>query len=179
LGLSYKSAFVLLHKLREAMAEEMKGRTVGSEGKEAEVGGGYFGSYSNPPMSKHIGVIALPRNQSGKRKVREVVVTPFLQFSESQASSFICAHIAKGTFVHADEAASWDNLHDRFEVKRINHREAYSLDGACTSMAEEYFSRLRRDEIGIRHHIGGAYLLGTRKSRHGGRTTAASRMAIR
>jgi hypothetical protein len=33
LGLSYKSAFVLPHKLREAMAEEMKGRVVGGEGK--------------------------------------------------------------------------------------------------------------------------------------------------
>jgi len=29
LHLSYKSAFVLLHKLREAMAEEMRGRVVG------------------------------------------------------------------------------------------------------------------------------------------------------
>jgi hypothetical protein len=27
LGLSYKACFVLLHKLREAIAEEMKGRT--------------------------------------------------------------------------------------------------------------------------------------------------------
>jgi hypothetical protein len=34
---------VLLYKLREAMAEEMKGRVVGGEGKEAEVDGGYFG----------------------------------------------------------------------------------------------------------------------------------------
>ncbi|WP_375413975.1 hypothetical protein [uncultured Bradyrhizobium sp.] len=34
-GLSYKSAFVLLHELREAMAEEMKGRVVGGEGKVA------------------------------------------------------------------------------------------------------------------------------------------------
>src|SRR5712664_4187477 len=33
LHLSYKSAFVLLHKLREAMAEEMRGRVVGGEGK--------------------------------------------------------------------------------------------------------------------------------------------------
>ena len=31
LGLSYKAAFVLLHKLREAMAEEMKGRKLGGE----------------------------------------------------------------------------------------------------------------------------------------------------
>jgi transposase-like protein len=36
LGLSYKTAFVLLHKCREAMAEEMKGRVVGGEGKVAE-----------------------------------------------------------------------------------------------------------------------------------------------
>src|SRR5271155_5788057 len=33
LGVSYKAAFVLCHKLREAMAEELKGRTVGGEGK--------------------------------------------------------------------------------------------------------------------------------------------------
>jgi hypothetical protein len=79
--------------------------------------------------------------------------------SESQASAFIRARIAKGTVVHADEAASWDNLHERFEVKRINHQEAYSLDGASTNWAEEYFSRLRRAEIGIHHHIAGAYLL--------------------
>jgi hypothetical protein len=66
--------------------------------------------------------------------------------------------------VHADEAASWDNLHERFEVKRINHQEAYSLDGACTNMAEEYFSRLRRAEIGIHHHIAGSYLLRAQES---------------
>jgi hypothetical protein len=34
-------------------------------------------------------------------------------------------------------------------MKRINHPEAYSLDGACTNYAEEYFSRLRRAEVGI------------------------------
>jgi type II secretory pathway pseudopilin PulG len=41
----------------------------------------------------------------------------------------------------------------------LNHQEAYSQDGACTNWAEEYFSRLRRAEIGIHHHIAGAYLL--------------------
>ena len=66
--------------------------------------------------------------------------------------------LPKGTVVHADEAASWDNLHERFEVKRINHQEAHSLDGACTDMAEEYLSRLRRAEIGIHHPIAGAHL---------------------
>jgi hypothetical protein len=44
------------------------------------------------------------------------------------------------------------------EMKRINHQEAYSLDGACTNYAEEFFSRLRRAEIDIYHHIAGRVL---------------------
>jgi hypothetical protein len=44
-------------------------------------------------------------------------------------------------------------------MKRINHQEAYSLDGACTNWAEEFFSRMRRGEIGHHHHIAGPYLL--------------------
>jgi hypothetical protein len=63
------------------------------------------------------------------------------------------------TVVHVGEAASWDNPHERFQIKRINHPEAYSLDGACADMAEKYFSRLRRVAVGIHPHIAGAYLL--------------------
>jgi ISXO2-like transposase domain/Predicted 3'-5' exonuclease related to the exonuclease domain of PolB len=166
LGLSYKSAFVLLHKLREAMAEEMKGRVVGGEGKQAEIDGGYFGGYVKPANQKeHRRDRRYAHNQNGKRKVVVIVrerggnSVPAVFGTESAAASFIRARIAKGTLVHADEAASWDGLHKRFEMKRINHQEAYSLDGACTNMAEEYFSRLRRAEIGIHHHIAGAYLL--------------------
>ena len=99
--------------------------------------------------------------------------------SESQAASFIRARIAKGTVVHADEAASWDNLHERFEVKRINHQEAYSLDGACTNMAEGHFSRLRRAEIGIHHHIAGAYLLRYAQESSWREITDGSPMGIR
>src|SRR5205085_73447 len=153
LCVSYKCAFVLLHKLREAMAEELRGRTIGGEGKVAEVDGGYFGGYVKPAnLVENRRDRRLRRNQSGKRQVVVIVrerggnSVPAVFKSESQAASFIRARIAKGTVVNADEAASWDNLHERFEVKRINHQEAYSLDGACTNMAEEYFSRLRRAE---------------------------------
>lgn len=66
--------------------------------------------------------------------------------------------VAKGSVVHADEAASWDALHAHFEMKRINHQEAYSTEDACTNDAESYFSRLRRAEIGIYHSVAGQYL---------------------
>ena len=166
LGVSYKAARVLLHKLREAMAEEMKGRVVGGEGKVAEVDGGYFGGYVKPAnLRDNRRDRRLARNQNGKRKVVVIVrerngnSVPAVFKSEAQAISFISARVAKGTIVNADEASSWDGLNAKFEMKRINHEEAYSYDGACTNWAEEFFSRLRRAEIGHHHHIAGTYPL--------------------
>jgi hypothetical protein len=148
------------------MAEEIRGRIVGGEGKEAEVDGGYFGDYVSPPIAKRSALIAASLKIRAASARSFVIVrkrggnsVSAVFHSESQASAFIRARIAKGTVVHADEAGSWDNLHERFEVKRICHKEAYSLDGACTNWAEEYFSGLRRAEVGIHHHIAGAYLL--------------------
>ena len=166
LGLSYKAAFVLCHKLREAMAEELRGRTIGGEGKIAEIDGCHVGGYVKPAnlredrKDRRFWV-----NQSGKRKVVVIVrerngnSLPAVFKSEGAALSWIKTKIAPGTTVNADEAPSWNDLHGKFEMKRINHEEAYSLDGACTNWAESYFSRLRRAEAGHHHHIAGAYLL--------------------
>src|SRR5579872_3806543 len=43
LDISYKSAFVLSHKLREAIEAEQKGLEIGGAGKVAETDGAYFG----------------------------------------------------------------------------------------------------------------------------------------
>src|SRR5258708_301457 len=145
LGLSYKSAFVLLHKLREAMAEEMRGRVVGGEGKVAEIDGGYFGGYQKPANLKEDRVDRrLARNQNGKRKVVVIIrerggnSVPAVFGTEGAAASFIRARIAKGTKVHADESGAWDGLHERFQMKRINHQAPYSLDHPCTTPPHAY-----------------------------------------
>jgi transposase-like protein len=166
LNVSYKCAFVLLHKFREAMAEELKGRVVGGNGKIAEVDSGYFGGYVKPAnLRQHRADRRFAENQSGKRKAVIVVrerggnSIPAVFKSERKALAFIRSHIAPGTIVNADESPNWNELHARFEMKRINHEEAYSLDGACTNWAEEFFSRMRRAEIGHHHHVAGPYLL--------------------
>ena len=48
LGVQYKTAFVLAHKLREAMASEIMGIHLGGVGKTVEIDGGYFGGYVKP-----------------------------------------------------------------------------------------------------------------------------------
>jgi len=72
---------------------------------------------------------------------------------------FIRNRVLPGTELMADESNAWNDLHGRYAIRRINHQEAYSLAGACTNGAEEFFSRMRRAEIGHHHHIAGAYLI--------------------
>ncbi|WP_092090612.1 transposase [Bradyrhizobium brasilense] len=98
------------------MAEELKGGVIGDEGKTAQVDGGYFGGYVKPANQKEYRRDRrYAPNQNGKRKVVVVVrerggnSVPAVFGSESQAAAFIRARIAKGTVVHADEAASWDD----------------------------------------------------------------------
>lgn len=166
LSVSYKCAFVLAHKLREAMSEELKGRMIGGEGKEAEIDGGYFGGYNKPAnVRADRKDRRFIRNQTGKRECVVIVrerggnSLPAVFRTEGQALSFIKSRVAKGTVIHADESNAWNDLHSRYEMKRINHEQAYSQDGACTNMAEGFFSRMRRAEIGHHHHIAGTYLI--------------------
>ncbi len=166
LGMSHKACWVLLHKVREAMAEEFKGRKLGGDGKEAEVDGMYAGGYVRP--ANHIEGRRDRRkamNQSGKRQSVIIVrerngnSVPAVFKSEGAATAWIKSRLQPGTVVNADEASGWNELASKYEMKRINHKEAYSQDGACTNWAESYFSRLRRGEMGHFHHVSGPYLL--------------------
>ncbi len=166
LGMSHKACWVLLHKVREAMAEEFKGRKVGGAGKVAEVDGMYAGGYVRPANFKeNRRDRRLWQNQSGKRQSVIIVrerngnSVPAVFKSESAAAAWIKSRINAGTVVNADEAAGWDALASKFEMKRINHKEAYSDGEACTNQAESFFSRLRRGEMGHFHHVSGPYLL--------------------
>ena len=167
LDCQYKTAFVLAHKLREAMAGEMRGMMVGGEGKTVEVDGMYVGGYVKPANHKeNRRDRRFAENQSGKRQVvvvmreREGRTLPAVFKSEAAALGFIAYRAATGTRLMADEAPSWNELHGRFEVSRIDHSKLYS-DGAgvYTNGAEEFFSRMRRAEIGHYHHIAGPYLV--------------------
>ncbi|HYD31084.1 MAG TPA: IS1595 family transposase [Azospirillaceae bacterium] len=165
LGIAYKTAFVLAHKLREAPQAERRGRTLGGDGKTVEIDSGYSGGHNRPANHKKDRIDRrLAENQTGKRQcfivIRErdgrSITKPFP--SEEASLDFIRSRIEPGTVVHADEAPAWNALHARFDMKRINHSEVYSWDGACTNQAESMIARIRRAEWGIHHHISGQYL---------------------
>jgi transposase-like protein len=162
LDVQYKTAFVMAHKIREALADEQAMAVIDTE---AAVDGAHFGGYLKPANRAEDRVDRRRRiYQTGKRQVVIVArelhgqTRTFVARTEADGVPFVMATVKPGVVIHADEASHWDALEARFLTKRINHSEAYSWDGACTNAAESFFSRLRRAEIGVHHRIAGPYL---------------------
>ena len=162
LDVQYKTAFVLAHKLREALGSV---QNVGTLAGVVEVDGAYFGGHAKQTNEKaDRRDRRLATEQTGKRQ--SVIVArerggrtlTAVVAKEGQGVAFVRSVVEMGAVVHADEAAGWDALHGRYEMRRINHSVAFSKDGACTNQAESFFSRLRRAEVGQHHHISGKYL---------------------
>jgi transposase-like protein len=125
LAVSYKTAFVLAHKLREAMAEEMKGQQVGGVGEHVETDGAYFGGYVKPANFREQRVDRrFLQNQSGKRKVVVIVrqrdgdTIPAVFKSEAQALNFIHAKVKTGSLRNAPDQSP----RSVFSQRRVHER---------------------------------------------------------
>ncbi len=166
LDVQYKTAFVLAHKIREAMASEIRILRLGGDGVVAEIDGAYFGGYIKPENLKEKRIDRrLAENQSPKKKVvvaiRERGGRTLTQVfkSESESQRYIRERVARGTVLHTDMAGDYSVLEAYYVVHRIDHEKAYSYNGACTNGVESFFSRIKRAEFGHNHHMAGPYLV--------------------
>lgn len=162
LDCQYKTAFVLTHKLREAMARENATRQLNGV---VEIDGAYFGGYVKPENRKEDRKDRrLVANRSGRRQCVVVMrerngrSLPFVVANEGDAVPYVRDHVGTLATIYADEGIGWDALHAGWDARRVNHSIAFMDEGVCTNQAESYFSRLRRAEIGTHHHIAGPYL---------------------
>jgi hypothetical protein len=165
LDCQYKTAFVLAHKLREAMGSEVHNPDQPELSGTVKIDGMYAGGNTKPANRKAERVDRRSAETQAKRQVvvvaREVLgrTLPFIVPRESDAVPLIRQHVASGTTVHADESNAWERLQASYPMMRVNHSKEYvGEDGANVNQAESFFSRLRRAEYGIHHRISGQYL---------------------
>jgi len=158
MNINPKSAFVLLHKLREAMGATLDdGELTGT----VEVDGAYFSKHGARQPNRKADrpdrrlmpnpqqVVVIAREREGRAR-------PWVVSRETDGVPLIRQHVASGTEVHADESNAWNILHASYPMHRVNHSVEYvSEDGASVNQAESYFSRLRRSEFGIHHRLSG------------------------
>jgi transposase-like protein len=167
LGCQDKTAFVLSHKLREAMAQEVHTGEV-LEG-HVEIDGAYFGGHIRPENAKADRKDRrLAKHQTGKRRVviamreRAGRTLPFIGMSEGEGVALANENVSRMSTMSADEASHWDLLHAGWNVDRVNHSEIYSDTlgggGKHTNMVESFFSRLHNMAQDQHHGVSPQYL---------------------
>lgn len=165
IDVSYKTAFVLAHKLREALSGETRDLMLA---ETVEIDGAYVGGHVR---EKNARIDRIDRRRREHRKAERRSVIALRQRGgrtltevfarESEGVAFAKARIAPDAMVVADEVAHWDLLDGLFATERVNHSDAYSfLDGVHTNGAESYFARLRRMIRGQHHRVGSSCLGG-------------------
>lgn len=162
LDCQHKTAWIMAHKLREALQSETNGHKLD---EDVEVDGAYFGGHVRPENRKEDRKDRrLLENQTGKRRAvvalrqRNGRTLPFVFRHESDGVGIVARVTSRSARLYADEASHWDTLHAEFDTYRINHSECYSDGVASTNQVESYFSRLRRMVRGQHHHVSGRYL---------------------
>jgi transposase-like protein len=167
-GLNHKSAFVMLHKLREVLHNtrdetpmdgvvEMDGMYVGGSIRHANRK--IDRPEQNAPPTPKNCVIALcqrnPNHRGTLRVLTSVVRTETAEAVREIATAYIVPH----TTIFADEHAAYDALAGWFDLKRVNHKRAYRSDGGENiNLCENMFARFRRLLVGQTHKLTPKYL---------------------
>ena len=159
LGVTYKTAWFMSHRIREAMTNNPTG-LLGSGGGTVEADETFWGN--NKPRKPTKG-----RGYAHKMKVFALVerggsVRSFkvANIRGVTLSAIIRQHVAPDANLRTDEASMYTKIGREFASHEIvkHSKGEYSRDGAHTNTIEGYFSLLKRGLIGTYHKCGEQHL---------------------
>jgi transposase-like protein len=187
LGVQYKTAFVLAHKIRESLIEQ---RALDKLDGEIHMDGAYVNGHIRPKNKKadridrRLAIHQKPNKRcvfvmrqkcvelaydrmgepftgAGAHQTGASKTLTFVIKSENQADVIHLADrfVSKQSTICADENNAYDPLHGKFDTRRVNHSMEYRADdGTTNNLAESYFARFRRMQYGQVHRFGNEYL---------------------
>lgn len=190
LGVTYKTAWFIFHRVREAMRDPaFTSRLAGTvEADETYVGGkrrktGHRGGRPGPKDKNKAAVFALVERGGRARSFHVARVTA------DELQGAIHQHVRQDSAIMTDDFGSYRGLDDDFgSHETVAHGDGEYVRGAVhTNTVESYFATLKRGVTGTYHRVSPAHLHrylnefdfrhNTRTATDGGRMVAALKQA--
>lgn len=165
IGVSYKSTWFMMHRLREAMREGKFPTPLGGKGKTVEIDETFVGGKEkNKHLSKrkHIGTGGMGKEavfslveRGGSVRSHHVPAV-----NAKTLRPILVSQVDRGSFLMTDEAAPSKMMGREFgNHQSVNHAIGeYVRGGAHTNTIEGYFSILKRGITGTYHHVSQQHL---------------------
>ncbi len=160
LGVTYKTAWFMTHRIREAMKDPVFTDKMGGNGSTVEVDETFWGN--NKPRGQKKG-----RGYAHKEKIFSLVerggkVRSFHvpRVNAATLLPILKEQIAEDTHIVTDEAGQYVHLNKHFKSHGIvTHSKGEYVRGKIhTNTIESYFSIFKRGLIGTYHHVGPQHL---------------------
>lgn len=164
IGVTYKSAWFMMHRLREAMAEKKIKGDMGGSGSSGVVeadetfwgnnkGGWKAGNYTGRAYQHKMKIFTLVERGGRAQSFQVPTVTG------ETLRPLMRSLIAENARVHTDESSSYKWLGKQFKHETVNHSKyEYARGDVTTNTVEGFFSILKRGLVGTYHHVGEQHL---------------------
>jgi len=171
LGITYKSAWFMMHRLREAMTPNGKPGPMGGEGRVVEADETYLGKRDGKPSKPDTFVSGFGWVKHPKIETQRKIVA--LVERGGEARSFVVQKVDKATirkvlFTNADRKSTlMTDEHTAYPAtgahfadhQTVNHSKyEYARGNASTNTVEGYFSIFKRGMVGTYQHVSEAHL---------------------
>jgi transposase-like protein len=155
LGITQKSAWFMLQRIREALKERKfgRGKLGGGPGSEVEADETYVGGLAkNMHKDRRLRCEQQGGVYVGKtivqgildRDLRKIRATVVPNVKRETLQNAVLANVKHGSTIYTDQAIAYENLNYRFVHEFVNHAEAYVRGRVHTNGVENFWSLLKR-----------------------------------